>query len=88
MFLVFSLPCYISGLVLGLGYLVEDMMVTVCWVRNHLEGWMKFVKFVELAAGYMLAITNLAICVNLALIIWVSNRQCLNSTWAYALDAA
>lgn len=62
-----------SGLVVGLGYVVEDMMITVCWTGSNVEGFIKTLKFVELTASNMLAITNLAICVNLALIIMVSD---------------
>ncbi|CAM9158442.1 unnamed protein product [Hapterophycus canaliculatus] len=58
-----------SGLVLGLCLVIEDMMVTVCWTRSSLENFVKTLKFLELSASNMLAITNLAICVNLALII-------------------
>ena len=64
-----------SGLLLGSCYLVEGMMVKICWATSNVEGFMKFMKFVELAASNMLAITNLAICVNLALIVWVSEDQ-------------
>ena len=64
-----------SGLVLALGYLVEDMMITVCWTASNLEGFIKTLKYIELGASNMLAITNLAICVNLALIVSVSSRQ-------------
>ncbi|CAM9229526.1 unnamed protein product [Scytosiphon promiscuus] len=60
---------WLSGLVMGIGYVVEDMMVTVCWTGSNLMGLIKAIKFIELAAGNMLAITNLAICVNLALVI-------------------
>ena len=63
--------CY-SGLVLQLGFVVENMMVTLCWVQDDVEGLVKTLKFVELAAGNMMAITSLAICVNLALIVLVS----------------
>lgn len=56
---------------MSLGYVVEDMMVTVCWTGSNVEGFVKTIKFLELAASNMLAITNLAICVNLALIIMV-----------------
>lgn len=55
-----------------LGFVVEDMMVTVCWTTQNLEGFIRTVKYIELAASNMLAITNLAICVNLALIVSVS----------------
>ena len=57
---------------LELGFLVENMMVTLCWVKNNVGGLVKAIKFMELAAGNMLAITNLAICINLALIVLVS----------------
>eukprot|EP00903_Cladosiphon_okamuranus_P012700 g11874.t1 len=60
---------WLSGLVLGLGYLAEDMMITVCWTSSNLEAFIKTLKYIELAASNMLAITNLAICVNLALIV-------------------
>lgn len=62
----------ISGLLMEIGYVVEDMMVTACWTARSLEGFIKFVKYIQLAASNMLAITNLAICVNLALIVMVS----------------
>lgn len=54
-------------------------MVSVCWIDSNIEGFVKFVKYVELAAGNMLAITNLAICVNLALIITVSETNPFNA---------
>ena len=56
----------------GLGYLVEDLMVTNCWTGSGVEGFVKALKFFELSAINMFAVTNLAICVNLALIISVS----------------
>ena len=61
-----------SGLVAGLGYLVEDVMVSNCWTDSDVEAFVKALKFVELSAINMFAATNLAICVNLALIISVS----------------
>eukprot|EP00903_Cladosiphon_okamuranus_P018747 g17251.t2 len=60
---------WLSGLVAGLGYLIEGMMIAVCWTDTSLEGFIKAIKFFELAAFNMLAITNLAISVNLALIV-------------------
>eukprot|EP00752_Nemacystus_decipiens_P008409 g7519.t1 len=62
---------WLAGLIAGLGYLVEDSMVTVCWTGSEVEDFVKAMKFVELSAINMFAITNLAICVNLALIISV-----------------
>ncbi|CAM9976969.1 unnamed protein product [Pylaiella littoralis] len=44
-------------------------MVSVCWTSDNLTGLFKILTFLELAAANMLAITNLAICVNLALIV-------------------
>ncbi|CAM9211130.1 unnamed protein product, partial [Hapterophycus canaliculatus] len=58
-----------SGFLIGLCFCVEDMMLSVCWVERNLEGFIKTLKFIELAASNMLAITSLAICVNLALIV-------------------
>ena len=64
-----------SGLVAGLGYLVEDMMVTLCWTGSNLVGFIKALKFIELTAFNMYAVTNLAICVNLALVVSVSRKK-------------
>ncbi|CAN0497251.1 unnamed protein product, partial [Ectocarpus sp. 12 AP-2014] len=58
-----------SGLVWGLCLVVEDMMVTVCWTESDLIGFIKAVKFIEYVSSNMMAITHLAICVNLALIV-------------------
>ena len=63
-----------SGFVAGLGYLMEDVMVTSCWTGSNLEGFIKTIKFVELSAIDMFAVTNLVICANLALIVSVSNE--------------
>lgn len=50
-------------------------MITCCWTESNLEGFIKTTKYIELAASKMLAITNLAICINLALIVSVSQHQ-------------
>ncbi|CAM9696298.1 unnamed protein product [Ectocarpus fasciculatus] len=60
---------WLSGIIWSLCWLVEDMMVTVCWAGKNLEGLIKTVKFIELASSHMLALTHLAICINLALIV-------------------
>ncbi|CAM9229677.1 unnamed protein product [Scytosiphon promiscuus] len=65
---------WLSGLIIGICYVIEDMMVTVCWTGSNLEVFIKILKFVELAASNMLAITNLAICMNIALIV-ISHRS-------------
>ena len=64
-----------SGLVASIGYIVEDLMVTVCWSGSNLLGFIKALKFIELAAFNMFAVTNLAICVNLAFIVSVSGEK-------------
>lgn len=64
-----------SGLVAGLGSVVEDAMVTLCWTGSNAETFMKILKFIELSASNMFAVTNLAICVNLALVVSVSSEQ-------------
>ena len=58
-----------------LGYVIEDLMISVCWTESNLAGFIKTIKYIELAASNMLAITNLAICVNLALIVMVSTNR-------------
>lgn len=68
-------PAAHSGLVVGLGSLVEEVMITVCWTGSNLVGFMKALKYIELCAFNMFALTNLAICVNLALVISVSKRR-------------
>ena len=60
------------GLLHQLAFMAEATMISVCWTADNLEALVKTFKFIELAAGHMLAITNLAICVNLALVIMVS----------------
>lgn len=71
-----------SGLVAGLGSLVEDAMVTLCWTGSSVEPFMKALKFIELAASNMFAITNLAICINLALVVSVGKDK-YNMTSCY-----
>eukprot|EP00752_Nemacystus_decipiens_P002662 g2490.t1 len=60
---------WLSGLVAGLGVVAENAMVTLCWTGSEVEGLIKTLKFIELSASNMYAITNLAICVNLALVV-------------------
>lgn len=54
-----------------LAYMAEETMISVCWAGESLEGFIKTLKFIELASSNMLAVTNLGICVNLALVIMV-----------------
>lgn len=51
------------------------MMITVCWTGSNVAGLVKVLKYMEQAAINMLALTNFAICINLALIILVSNED-------------
>eukprot|EP00903_Cladosiphon_okamuranus_P012715 g11887.t1 len=60
---------WVAGLLHQLAFMAEATMISVCWTAGNLDGLIKAFKFLELAAGHMLAITNLAICVNLALVI-------------------
>eukprot|EP00903_Cladosiphon_okamuranus_P012468 g11677.t1 len=60
---------WLAGLVAGLGQLVEDAMISVCWTGSNLEGFIKALKFMELSSFNMFAVTNLAINVNLALVV-------------------
>lgn len=47
-------------------------MVSLCWTKSSMLRAIQALKFVELVGGNLLAITNVAICVNLAIIVWVS----------------
>eukprot|EP00903_Cladosiphon_okamuranus_P012469 g11677.t2 len=64
---------WLAGLVAGLGQLVEDAMISVCWTGSNLEGFIKALKFMELSSFNMFAVTNLAINVNLALVVSKAN---------------
>ena len=48
-----------------------NLMVSACWTGTEVENVVKTFKFLELTGSNMLAVTNLAICVNLALIVSV-----------------
>lgn len=61
-----------SGLVHLLASHIMAEMLLNCWFDPGLVNFVKFIKFMELAGGNMLAATNVAICVNLALIVHVS----------------
>eukprot|EP00752_Nemacystus_decipiens_P005592 g5061.t1 len=60
---------WISGIVLSLILVVEHAMVTLCWADRNVESFIKTMYFVKLTASNMLAITNLAVCINLTLIV-------------------
>lgn len=60
---------------MNLSFAIDNMMVIVCWANSNVEGIIKTLKFIQLTASNMLAITNLGICVNLALIIMVSHLE-------------
>lgn len=64
-------PTY-SGLLHQLAQMVLAEMVLLCWAKSTVLRVIQALKFVELAGGNLLAITNVAICVNLALIVSVS----------------
>lgn len=60
-----------SGLLHQLAQMVLAEMVSLCWAKSNVLRLIQAMKFVELVGGNLLAITNLAICVNLALIVSV-----------------
>ncbi|CAN0049687.1 unnamed protein product [Ectocarpus sp. 13 AM-2016] len=60
---------WLSGLLHQLIFMTEATMISVCWAGDSLTALIKTLKFFELASSNMLAITNLAICINLALIV-------------------
>lgn len=61
-----------SGLLYLLAVMAKTTMVSVCFASGNLVQLVKTFTFIELSSANMQAITNLAICVNLALIIMVS----------------
>eukprot|EP00903_Cladosiphon_okamuranus_P012695 g11871.t1 len=76
---------WLSGVVMNLGFVIDDMMVTGCWANNNMEGFIKTVKFIQLSASNMMSITNLTISVNLALIVMahrtMSRVKSVSSPW-------
>lgn len=60
-----------SGLVHQLSEMVLAEMVLLCWARSSALRYIQALKFLELMGGNLLAITNVAICVNLALVVSV-----------------
>ncbi|CAM9225058.1 unnamed protein product [Ectocarpus sp. 8 AP-2014] len=76
---IYKLPLFfshwLSGLVHQLVYLIGATMISVCWAGENLAIFIKTLKFLELFASNMLAITNLAICVNLSLIVMSHRPQ-------------
>lgn len=62
-----------SGLVLLLAEGALAEMVLLCWGKSELSFVIKAIKLVGMMGGNMFAVTNVAICANLAFIVHVSN---------------
>lgn len=77
-----------SGLFHQLAQMVLAELVFLCWTKSSALRVIQALKFVELVGGNMLAITNVAICVNLALIVSVSLASLLTVTRATRAAAA
>lgn len=60
---------------------ISGTMVYVCWVNEADIPIIWILKFIEQTATNMLAVTNLGICVNLALIVSVSACQSPFAIW-------
>lgn len=60
-----------SGCLHQVTQIVSGTMVAVCWSTMEFLPVIQICKFIELTASNMFAITNLAICINLALIVSV-----------------
>ncbi|CAM9897288.1 unnamed protein product [Scytosiphon promiscuus] len=60
---------WLSGLLHQLAQVILADMVLLCWTQSNALRFVQAMKFVELVAGNMQAVTNLAICVNLALVV-------------------
>ncbi|CAM9965227.1 unnamed protein product, partial [Ectocarpus sp. 4 AP-2014] len=54
---------------------MQATMISVCWTGANLIKLIKTFKFLELASVNMLAMTNLAICINLALVVMSHGDQ-------------
>lgn len=75
--LLFVCVCvFYSGFVYQFIRIVLAAMVAGCWASSKSEPIIKFFIFVELSASNMLAVTNLAICINLALVVKVKFPCC------------
>lgn len=61
-----------SGLVHLLSGIALAQMVLNCWIGEEFLSLVKALKFLEQAGSNLVAVTNLAICANLALIVHVS----------------
>lgn len=77
-----------SGLLYQLLILMQATMISVCWTGANLIKLIKTFKFLELASVNMLAMTNLAICMNLALVVMVSYLWQTNGGFILALVLA
>ncbi|CAM9149866.1 unnamed protein product [Ectocarpus sp. 12 AP-2014] len=60
---------WLSGTLVCLALMTEDVMVSACYTATNVVGLIKTVKFVMMTSSNMLAATNLGICINLALIV-------------------
>lgn len=56
--------------------IVLTQLVLNCWLGAELLNLIKTIKFLELAGSNLVAVTNLVICANLALIVHVSIANC------------
>lgn len=63
----------VSGLVLLLAEGALAEIVLLCWGKFELVIVIKTIKIIGMMGGNMLAVTNVAICANLAFIVHVSN---------------
>lgn len=62
-----------SGLASQLSEAVMTSMVFLCWSKFEAEFLIRTLKFVQLVGSNMVAVSNLAICVNFALVVAVSS---------------
>lgn len=64
-----------SGLINQLAEVILSYMILNCWTKSGALDFIKTLKFLELVGENMLAVTNLVICINLALIVAVSETS-------------
>lgn len=64
-----------SGLLFQVSQVISGTMLYVCWANKENLWMIQTLKYIEMTAVNMLAVTNLAICINFALVVLVSEKQ-------------
>lgn len=60
---------WLSGLLFQVSQVISGTMLYVCWANKENLWMIQTLKYIEMTAVNMLAVTNLAICINFALVV-------------------